>query len=286
MGSPQICLHHFTVSPLQGNFPVLGRSLMSPHQTIVPKAIPSLAAEKRNPSIPSLIHTSPSPYLHTHHHHRPGQRFPSNPTMTTANLYHSKGRPCGASYLVTSREAGVMAKKGSKRLRGEKKWATKLQHSGQLSSPLVSSIPQRILPFTSDSPLDIIYIRRPSHRRSSFGAPRRTRARKLCIRTRARRTYLRHFERRLSPKPHCEGQQQQPTLQLPANVMPNDLDPRGIGNKAVYRHLDLIDIIDKVEVEEKDRDRLHGLVTCAEEFKMSQNKKYYNPWYDACFTYI
>ncbi|KAF8459101.1 hypothetical protein BGX38DRAFT_320397 [Terfezia claveryi] len=219
--------------------------------------------------------------------------------MTTANLYHSKGRPCGASYLVTSREAGVMAKKGSKWLRGEKKWATKLrQHSGQLSSPLVSSIPQRILPFTSDSPLDIIYIRRPSHRLSSFGAPCRpirTRARKRCIRTRARRTYLRHLERRLSPKPYCGVQQQQPTIQLPANVMPNDLDPRGACNKAVYRHLNLIDIIDKVEVEEKDRDRLHGLVTCAEEFKMSQNKKCkcnnitsldYNAWYDACFTYI
>lgn len=215
-------------------------------------------------------------------------------------------------------------KKGSKRLRGEKKRATKLrQHSGQLSSPLVSSIPQKIIPFTSDSPLDIIYgphIRRPPHRRSSFAAPRRprrTRSRKRCIRTQARRTYLRHLERPLSLKPHCEVQQQQPTIPLPTNVMPNDLDPRGTGNKTVYRHLDLIDIIDKVEVEEKDRDRLHGLVTCAEEFKLSQNKickcnnitslgwsrisftlspshlptspllsSGYITWYDTCFTYI
>ena len=167
-------------------------------------------------------------------------------------------------------------KKGSKRLRGEKKRAAKLrQHSGRLSPPLVSSIPQRIIPFTSDSPLDIIYdshIRRLSYRRSSFAASCRPRSRKRCIRARAKRMYLRYLARPLVPKPHCEIQQQQPTIQLPANVMPNDLDPRGTGNKTVYRHLNLVDIIDKVELEEKDRDRLHGLVTCAEEFKLSQNK--------------
>lgn len=266
-------LHPFRTCALFFN---IQTSTQSPHQITVPKSHTLAAAKKSNPSIPSPYSYIYLP-LHIHHYHlihRSGRRSPllSDLMMTTAgptNLHHSTGRLCDTSYLGTPKEAGVMAKKGSKRHRGGKKRATKLHHSGQLSSLLMLPIPPRIASFSSDLSPDIIYghhLRRPSHCPSSFAARRRsirTRAKRWCIRTRARRTYLWHLE---GPKPHCETQ---PTIQLPANVMPND---RGTGHKTVYRHLGLTDIINNVEVEEKDRDRLHGLVTCAEEFKRSQNK--------------
>lgn len=183
---------------------------------------------------------------------------------------HPKGRPCDTSYLVSLKEAGVMAKKRTKRFRSEKKRPTKLrQRSGQFSLPFLPSTPSRITPFPAgDSPLELTHchlLPRPSRRLSS--SPRSS------IRVRARRTYLRQLQVERS-LPACEPEQhQQSATQAPSNDMPNDLNVgRGTGNRTVFRHSALIDIINKVESEEKDRDRLHGLVTCAEEFKQSQNK--------------
>ena len=62
------------------------------------------------------------------------------------------------------------------------------------------------------------------------------------------------------------------SIHLPANDMPNDLQLGRANKNSVYKHPALIDIINKVEPEEKDRDRLHGLVTCAEEFKQTQTQ--------------
>ena len=174
----------------------------------------------------------------------------------------------------------MMAKARSKRLRSEKKKRpTKpQQHPGQLPSPPVSPISRKITHLLCNLLLSNYHLRRSS----VIALRQRTRSRSQKRHKRTRTKRLRRPERSLSLKPypsnsrqyscHTGGPQQQSTIQPPTNVMPNDLDPRGTSNKTVYRHLGLIDIINKVEVEEKDRDRLHGLVTCAEEFKRSQNK--------------
>lgn len=53
-----------------------------------------------------------------------------------------------------------------------------------------------------------------------------------------------------------------------SSVVVNDLT---LESKKVIKHERLVDVINQIEFEEKDRTRLHGLVSCAEDFKAGQN---------------
>ncbi|KAF8474844.1 hypothetical protein BDZ91DRAFT_711865, partial [Kalaharituber pfeilii] len=210
--------------------------------------------------------------------------------MTTArrtNLYHSKRRTC--DYLVTGKEAGVMGNARCKRLRREKKRTKKLRlRSGQSSLPLLFSTSSKFasLPI-GDSPLTISH--HISQRHSPPSSLPSVASSRQAIRTRARRWYLCYLERAPLPKSYCSpsltshqlqrtpqlplNQLKNISLTLPPNDMPNDLDiGRRSDGKPIYRHQHLIDTINKVEAEQKDRDRLHGLVTCAEEFKQREGR--------------
>lgn len=156
-------------------------------------------------------------------------------------------RSYSTSLSPTPKKTPVMAKEGGKRPRGEKLRATGLhQHSGQFAF----SIPYcNLLPPVSGHPVRKNLLRRRNRK------------------PRPRRQFYRIFS------VHEPSSHQPLNSHLPTNDMPNDLGlGRGANKKIVYKHPALIDIINKVEPEEKDRDRLHGLVTCAEEFKQTQNR--------------
>ena len=146
--------------------------------------------------------------------------------------------------LSPPKKPPVMAQEGGKRPRGEKLRVTGLhQHSGQFTF----SIPYcNLLPSVSGHPVRKNLLRRRNRK--------------------PRRQFYRYSV-------HEPSTHQPLNSHLPTNDMPNDLGlGRGANKKIVYKHPALIDIINKVEPEEKDRDRLHGLVTCAEEFKQAQNR--------------
>ncbi|KAI5808875.1 hypothetical protein DFH27DRAFT_243786 [Peziza echinospora] len=171
----------------------------------------------------------------------------------------------------------MMAKKRSKRSRAEVKRA-RIDTTSQFPPLVLSPTSYRI---ASPDSFGFNYshshhTRTPAHS-TSFAASRKL------TRSRARKVYSLHLAGGQSVKRSSltapKQQQQQLRASLPlrpaenTNDMSNEAGPsRRAGHNITFKHQHLIQAIEKIEFEEKDRNRLHGLVTCAHEFKHTQGR--------------
>ena len=126
----------------------------------------------------------------------------------------------------------------------------------------------------------------PSSNSRGFNHAAPSSPRSQLVRARARRRYRRDLTKGIAkPAQYLSLKQQELRFtQLPSRLLHtgrfskdmsnNGLDHNGMAsNKNSLKHQRLVGVINSLEKEEKDRARLHGLVTCAEEFKESQNMR-------------